>query len=246
MTPRSADQRRRPGFGAGIARWPYRVVAVDATTGPACSAPAQSFLDVGVELTCFADGTAALLCLSNEDPAAVLAPTEMRGVDFICFIETVIELSAVPILVGLTRDPSGQQRAYAALDLGARALVALPVGRDELSPLTQQFATRRPSSATAGAHQHITLDAQAHRVEVAGTAVNLSSIELATLRVLFDAAPNLVSKEELVEILSPERRLTVAYMTRVISRIRYKLGAAAPDQPHFIETVQSLGYRLRN
>ena len=246
MAVHTAEHPRRPVFHTGAARWPYRVVAVDAASGPASAVPAEALTDAGIELATFRDGTSALLCMSAEDPAAVLAPTEMVGVDFTCFIDAVLEFSAVPVIVGLTGAPGSQDRAYQALDKGARALIALPVEWEQLSALTQQFAGRRSSFAVPLTYNQFRMEPAAHRVEVDGHPVNLSPIEFAAMALLLERAPSLVPQEHFLGALSGDRPMTVGHLKRVISRLRARLASVAPDQPDFIETVRSCGYRLRS
>lgn len=245
MTARATDHRR-PVFGEGVARWPYRILAVDSTTGPASSVPADFLLDAGIEISPFADGASALICMSSEDPAAILVPTEMLGVDFTYFVETVTQLCSVPVIVGLTNEPGSQERAYQALEIGARALTVLPAGLEQLTSLTQQLGVRRSGFVTRSQHALVAIDPEAHRVEVDGKAVHLSAVELGALKVLVEAAPHVVLNQEFVRLLSANRPMTLDNLKRVISRVRVKLAAAAPDQPDLIETVRSLGYRLRS
>jgi DNA-binding response OmpR family regulator len=245
MAVHTAEHPRRPVFSTGAARWPYRVVAVDAASGPA-AVPAETLTDAGIELATFRDGASALLRMSAEDPAAILAPTEMLGVDFGYFIDSVLELSAVPVIVGLTGQPGSQHRAYQALDKGARALIALPAEREQLSALTQQFAGRRSSFAVPLTYRQFRMDPAAHRVEVDGHPVNLSPIEFAAMALMLERAPSLVPQEHFREVLSGDRPMTVGHLKRVISRLRARLASVAPDQPDFIETVRSCGYRLRS
>jgi len=242
----TADYPRRPVFRAGTARWPYRILAVDSATGPASAVSPAAFAEAGIELTAFRDGASALLCMSAEDPAAILAPTEMLGVDFACFIETVVEFSAVPVIVGLTSEPGSQERAYQALGKGARALIALPAEREQLTALAQQVAARRSAFTVPRSYKHLSMDPSAHRAEMDGVPVNLSPIEFRALALLLEFAPNLVSQENFVEALSSgEHRMTTHHVKRVISRLRARLAATAPDKPDLIETVRSCGYRLR-
>jgi len=246
VTTHVASYDRRPVFGAGTARWPYRVVAVDPAAGPGSTTSSPPLRDAGIEVVPFADGASALLCLSAQDPAAVLAPTEMLGVDFGYFVESVTELSSLPVIIGLTDDPGSHRRAYQALDQGARALVPLPAEREQLSTILHQLGLRRAEICTPRTHHAISLDPGAHRVEVAGVRVSLSPVEFAALAQLMALAPKVVSREEFAAVLYGDRELTSSHLNRIICHLRAKLGAAAPGQPDLIETVRFFGYRLRD
>jgi two-component system response regulator MtrA len=231
-------------FSAGLARWPYRVLAVEAASSVVALLSEDGLSDTGIELATFQDGASALMCMSAEDPAVVLAPTEMRGVDFLCFVETVLKFSTVPVIVGLTSDEGSTERAYEAIRRGAHGLIALPAEPNQILALTQRFAAPRSAFSAPRTFGPISLDPQAHRVEAGGAPVNLSVVEFAVLNRLMLAAPALVTKEELMEV--GDGRLTLSHLKSVISRVRAKLAAAAPDQPDCIETVRSFGYRLRS
>jgi hypothetical protein len=50
----------------------------------------------GIDLRPYADGPSALLGLMAEDPAAVLAPTDLIGVDFENFVRAIVAWSDIP------------------------------------------------------------------------------------------------------------------------------------------------------
>lgn len=231
-------------FSAGLARWPYRVLAVEAGSPVLPPLSEDGLSDAGIELTVFRDGASALMCMSTEDPAVVLAPTEIRGVDFLCFVETVLKFSTVPVIVGVTSDQGSQERAYEAIRRGAHGLIALPAEPNQILTLTQRFAAPRSAFSAPRTFGSISLDPQAHRVEAGGAPVSLSVVEFAVLERLMRAAPAMVAKEDLMEIDVGDGRLTLQHLRSVIYRLRGKLAAAAPDQPDCIEAVRPLGYRL--
>jgi DNA-binding response OmpR family regulator len=186
------------------------------------------------------------MCMSTEDPAVVFAPTEIPGVDFLCFVETVLKFSTVPVIVGLTSDRGSQERAYEAIRRGAHGLIALPAEPNQILALTQRFAPPRSAFSAPRTFGFISLDPPAHRVEASGAPVNLSVVEFAVLERMMLAAPALVTKEDLMEVDVGDGPLTLQHLRSVIYRLRAKLAAAAPDQPDCIEAVRPFGYRLRS
>jgi DNA-binding response OmpR family regulator len=246
MVVKLAHPDRRQIFSAGFARWPYRILTVEATTNPVSAVAADQLSDIGIEVVTFPDGASALMCMSAEDPAVVLAPTEIPGVDFHYFVETVLEFSTVPVIVGLTNAQGSKERAYEAMGRGAHGIIVLPAGLDQMFALTQRIAPPRSAFSAPRTFRSISMDAQAHRVEVSGVPVNLSLLEFAVLTRLMLAAPAVVTKDELMEVDVGDGQLTLNHLKSVISRLRTKLGDAAPDQPDSIETVRALGYRLRS
>lgn len=237
---------RRQIFSAGFARWPYRILAVEATTSPVSTVEADQLGDLGIELVTFSDGASALMCMSVEDPVVVLAPTEIPGVDFDYFVEAILKFSTIPVIVGLTSDQGSNERAAEAMRRGAHGLIALPAGLDQMCALTKRIASPRSAFSAPRTFGSISMDPQAYRVEVSGVPVNLSLVEFAVLTRLMLAAPGVAIKEELMEVEVGDGHLTHNHLKSVISRLRTKLAEAAPDQPDFIETVRALGYRLRS
>ena len=246
MAVQIAHDDRRHIFSAGVARWPYRILTVEATTSPVSAVDADQLSDVGIELATFRDGASALMCMSAEDPAVVLAPTEIPGVDFHYFIESILKFSTVPLIIGLTSDQGSKERAAEALRRGAHGLIALPAGLDQMCALTKRIAAPRSAFSAPRTFRSISMDPQAHRVEVNEIPVNLSLVEFAVLTRLMLAAPGVVTKDELIEVAVGDGKLTHNHLKSVISRLRAKLAEAATDQPDFIETVRALGYRLRS
>jgi DNA-binding response OmpR family regulator len=247
MSVNVAQPDRRHVFSAGLARWPYRILAIETSTSPVSALTGDELSDVGIELATFPDGASALMCMSVEDPAVVLAPTEIPGVDFHCFVDTILKFSTVPVIVGLTRDQGSRERAGEAIRRGAHGLIALPAGLDQMCALTKRIATPRSAFSAPRTFRFISVDPQAYRVEVSGVPINLSLVEFAVLRRLLQAAPAVVTKDELVEVdVVGNGKLTLNHLKRVIGRLRAKLAAAAPDQPDIIETVRAFGYRLRS
>jgi DNA-binding response OmpR family regulator len=236
---------RRQIYSAGLARWPYRILAVE-TGSPVSTVLEDRLSEAGVELSVFPDGASALMCMSTEDPAVVLAPTEIHGVDFLCFVETVLKLSTIPVIVGLTSDQGSTERAYEAMRRGAHGLMALPAEPGQIVALTQRFAAPRSAFSAPRTFGLISIDPQAHRVEVSGTPVNLSVVEFAVLNRLMVAAPAMVTKEDLMEVDVGDGHLTLQHLRSVIYRLRAKLTAAAPNQPECIEAVRPFGYRLQS
>ena len=85
----------------GAIRWPYRVVAVESPSGMLTRSGYDHLLANGIDLRPYADGPSALLGLMAEDPAAVLAPTDLIGVDFENFVRAIVAWSDIPVIVGL-------------------------------------------------------------------------------------------------------------------------------------------------
>jgi hypothetical protein len=124
MTSQAARNGALTSLGA--IRWPYRVVAVESPSRMLTRCSYDHLLTIGIDLRPYADGPSALLGLMAEAPAAVLAPTDLIGVDFGRFVQAIVAWSDIPVIVGPTNDEESHQRAFHGLGAGARGLVGLP------------------------------------------------------------------------------------------------------------------------
>lgn len=229
----------------GAIRWPYRVVAVESPSGMLTRSGYDHLLANGIDLRPYADGPSALLGLMAEDPAAVLAPTDLIGVDFENFVRAIVAWSDIPVIIGLTNGEESHQRAYRGLDAGARGLVGLPCNPDQLTSAVRHFGLTRTKSAAILHHGSVELDVQAHQVRVAGTAVRLTPREFELVKYLLAQAPRVVSAAEIAAVVGDEQHLVGPVRVRkYVQNLRRKLGEARPGQPAVLETVRGLGYRL--
>jgi DNA-binding winged helix-turn-helix (wHTH) protein/Tol biopolymer transport system component len=104
------------------------------------------------------------------------------------------------------------------------------------------------SSDRASPHEYrfddLTLDAWRRRVLRGSDSLPLSGLTFELLRVLVEAAPRVVSHDELTEkAWGPRRVVTPENLSQRIMVLRNALGDSA-DQPRYIEGVRGRGYRL--
>jgi DNA-binding response OmpR family regulator len=208
-------------------------------------ASADCLLSLGVELRVYADGASALVSVTEEDPAAILVPTDMEGVDFLRFVQVVVAKSDAPIIVGSGVDLESHNLAYQALDAGARTLIAAPFSPDQLALTIQQVDVRYRSSA-ALAHGPVTVDRDRHTVFVAGTPRYCSQREFLLLEHLLKVAPRVVSVDEIAMIIGQQQKhaVSAAQVRRCVQRLRRTLDAGRIGQPSLIENIHGSGYRL--
>ena len=121
MTSQAARSGALTSLGA--IRWPYRVIAVESPSGMLTPSCHDDLLATGIDLRPYADGASALLGLMAEDPAAVLAPTDLIGVEFRRFVRAIVAWSDIPVIIGLWNDEGSHQHAFHGLEAGARGLV---------------------------------------------------------------------------------------------------------------------------
>ena len=237
--------RGAPGAGPVTAatRWPYPLMSV-ASPSDLTRTSADCLLNLGVELHLYVDGASALVNLTDEDPAAVLVPTDVGGADLLCFVRAVVAKSDAPIIVGSGADPESYNLAYSALDAGARTLIAAPFSAEQLVLTISQVDVRyRPSSAAA--HGPLTLDRARHSVVVSGTPRSCSPREFLLLEHLLKVAPRVVSIDEIAVIIGQQPgKVNVTRVRRCVQRLRHTLDAGRAGQPSLIENIHGSGYRL--
>lgn len=231
----------------GSIRWPYRVIAVESPSGMLARSGYDHLLASGIDLRPYADGPSALLGLMAEDPAAVLAPTDLIGVDFRRFVRAIIAWSDIPVIIGLTNDEESHQRAFQGLDAGARGLVGLPFDPDQLTSAIRHLGLSRTESAATLQYGSIELDVKAHEVRVSGKAVHLAPREFAIVEYLLTEAPRVVAAAEIAAVIGDDQHVVAPMRVRkYVQNLRRKLGETRPGQPALLETVRGLGYRLIN
>ena len=241
------SQAARSGALTSLAaiRWPYRVIAVESPSQMLTRSSYDHLLTNGIDLRPYADGPSALLGLMAEDPAAVLAPTDLIGVDFERFVRAIVAWSDTPVIVGLTNDEESHQRAFHGLEAGARGLVGLPFNPEQLTSAIRHLGLTRTESAAVLHHGSVELDVQAHQVRVAGTAVRLTPREFELVKYLLAQAPRVVSAAEIAAVVGDDQHLVGPVRVRkYVQNLRRKLGETRPGQPAVLETVRGLGYRL--
>jgi TolB-like protein/DNA-binding winged helix-turn-helix (wHTH) protein len=90
----------------------------------------------------------------------------------------------------------------------------------------------------------LTLDVGQRRLCRGDETIALSKLTFALLRVLVEAAPNVVTHAELAEqVWGPRRVVTPENLAKRVMRLREALGDRA-DEPHYVEGLRGQGYRL--
>ena len=229
----------------GAIRWPYRVIAIESPSRMLTCCSPEHLLASGIDLRPYADGASALLALMAEDPAAVVAPTDLIGVDFLRFVRAIAAWSDIPVIIGVTDDEESHQRAFNGLEAGARGLLGLPFDSEQLTSTIRHLGLTRTASAAILHYGSIDVDLQAHTVQVSGTVVRLTPRELALVAYLLAEAPRVVSAAEIAAVIGADPQVvSPARVRKYVQNVRRKLNKARPGQPAVLENVRGLGYRL--
>lgn len=200
---------------------------------------------LGIELRRFPNGASALVNVLVEDPAAVLVPTDVEGVDLIAFVRAVTAVSDVPIVVGLGSGLDKDALAYSALSNGARTLIAAPFTPQQLSTTIRQVERGHTSTAQLLERGHIRVDRERHAVFVSGKPRYPSLREFILLERLLAAAPRIVTLEEFASVLGESRNDNgVLRVQKCLQRLRRILDAGQEGQPSIIQCVRGSGYRI--
>jgi len=187
-----------------------------------------------------ADGERADLLGHDERYDAVVLDLGLPKVDGLTLLRRWREAGqAMPVLV-LTARGSWHEKVQ-GMDGGADDYMAKPFRMEEL--LARLRALIRRSSGLSNPELRcgpLALDPRSGKVTLEGTEVKLTGHEFRVLSYLMHHCQRIVSQSELTEhIYSQDFDRDSNTVEVFIARLRRKLG------PAFIETVRSLGYRMK-
>ena len=187
-----------------------------------------------------ADGERADLLGHDERYDAVVLDLGLPKVDGLTLLRRWREAGqAMPVLV-LTARGSWHEKVQ-GIDGGADDYMAKPFRMEEL--LARLRALIRRSSGLSNPELRcglLALDPRSGKVTLEGTEVKLTGHEFRVLSYLMHHSQRIVSQSELTEhIYSQDFDRDSNTVEVFIARLRRKLG------PAFIETVRSLGYRMK-
>lgn len=145
---------------------------------------------------------------------------------------------SLPILILTARDATGDK--VSGLDAGADDYLVKPIDLDELSARIRAL-TRRSAGRAAPllVHGELAIDLAAHRVTLAGQAVELSGREFSLLHMLLENAGRVLSRSQLEQSLygwhdEPDSNALEVH----IHHLRKKLGS------ELIRTLRGVGYTI--
>jgi DNA-binding response OmpR family regulator len=150
----------------------------------------------------------------------------------------------MPILMVTARDTVSDK--ISALDAGADDYIVKPVDLGELfariRALLRRGSTPLPPVLEWGS---LRLDPSAYEVSYAHTPLHLTPKEYCLLELLLRHGPRLISRRAIIQHIWPTEETVEEDTVKVHLRsLRQKLKAAGAPE-NLIETVHSMGYRLR-
>ena len=195
-----------------------------------------------------ASGREALERAGSQRPDLILLDLtlpDVSGTDLCVKLKADPATQEIPVVMLTAR--SGEADRIAGFELGADDYVAKPFSVRELM-LRVDAVLRRRRRAPGEAQRRllkagpIEIDAEAFVVRVGGREVTLALLEYRLLCFLIEGAGRVRTREELLrKVWEYPRDSDSRTIETHVKRLRAKLGEAA----QLIETVRSVGYRIR-
>jgi two-component system response regulator RegX3 len=221
----------------------------------------------GYEVRVAADGAEGLRSFAEDPPDIVLLDVLLPGMHGTEVCRRMRQMAPVPIVMVSAID--SELDVVLGLELGAAGYVTKPFHLRELVARMQAILRRvapplvgRHGDARAGEAHHgvapdgiattrresgfggATIDFVRREVAVDGERVHLSRREFDLLAVLLSPARQVRTREELIDLLWPDRSLSDSRtLDTHIHRLRTKL-EPDPTTPRYIVTVRGVGFRI--
>ena len=187
------------------------------------------------------DPVAVARLIRAEKPRLVLLDLMLPGTDGIELMQTVPELSDLPVIFisGYGRD----ETIARALEAGAEDYVVKPFSPTELTARIRA-ALRRRSKPVPFVLGELAIDYDRRRVTVAGRAVTLTPTEYELLRALAQGAGRILTHEDLLRKVWAGRghgKVKPKIVRAYVKRLRHRLGDDAA-RPAWIVNERGVGY----
>jgi two-component system OmpR family response regulator len=189
-----------------------------------------------------ADGAAALAAIEREKPDLVLLDIVMPEMDGTEVCRRLRRSSTLPVIFLSSRDE--EMDRVLGLELGGDDYVTKPFSPREVVARVRAVLRRGqpPAAETTITRGRLTLDAERFEVAWDGARVDLTVTEFAILRALATAPGRVLTRDALMDVAYPDRRVVSdRTMDSHIRHIRQKFAALGADP---IGTVHGLGYRF--
>lgn len=196
----------------------------------------------GIEFVQAGDGGDGLRAFYLEHPDVVVLDLELPDTNGLAVLQTIRELSDVPI-VAVTEDDAGER--VRGLRAGADDCVTAPISDEEMSARIEALLrrARRPGQEAPAVlnDDFVKIDHARHRVEVLGVEVGLTPIEFRMLSSFATNPGRVLGHDQLLDMVWGDRIRDRDEVKLYVCYLRRKLGDAAGLDP--VETVRGVGYR---
>ena len=196
-----------------------------------------------IALIAVGDGATGLKAFYAEHPDLIVLDAGNPDVDGWAVLETIRELSDVPVLM-LTAPDLAADRVR-GLRAGADDCVPVQFGGAEIQARIEALLRRPRGNApvTVLDDEFVHVDRARHRVEVLGAEVELTPTEFRMLATFAEHPGQVLGHRQLLELVWGDAIRELDEVKLYVSYLRRKLAAAARVNP--VETVRGVGYRYR-
>jgi len=193
-----------------------------------------------------ASGREALKLLYDVRPQLIVLDVTMPDLDGWATLERVRDVTEVPVLMLTAR--GAELEKVRGLTSGADDYVTKPFGRQELLARVEALLRRSGGVGVPAREAYddgvIALDMARARVEVCGTEVALTPLELRLLHTFIRNPDLVLSRDQLLELVWGAQPGVGADQVKLyVGYLRRKIGPALGDTPDPIQTVRGFGYR---
>lgn len=196
-------------------------------------------------------GTEALMCVENEKWHMILLDLMIPGISGEEVILKIREITNAPIIVVSAK--TTKKTKLELLEKGADDFICKPFDPDDLvarvnSNLRRylEFSIDQEKKSEILSYKDITLNIESKIVKVGQVLITLTAREFAILELLLTNPNKVYSKSNIFESIWGEEFLGDDNTVNVhVSRLRNKLSSASSNNEDYIETIWSMGYKLR-
>ncbi|NLW46743.1 MAG: response regulator transcription factor [Firmicutes bacterium] len=203
----------------------------------------------GFEVVAATDGEAGLKLAETGNFDLILLDLMLPGIDGLEICRTLRKQSEIPIIMLTAKE--GEIDRVLGLELGADDYITKPFSMRELLARVKAVLKRMGAGAEPVSQGQmincdgLKIDLLGHEVSVNGDAVNLSSKEFELLRVLATHPGQVLTREQLLDLVWGNDYFGDTRTVDVHIRwLREKI-EADPGDPQFILTVRGTGYKFK-
>lgn len=200
----------------------------------------QALAKEGFVVNAVGSGEAAVYVIQNETPDMVILDIGLPDIDGLTVLKKIRpKHRSLPVLLLTARDTLDDK--ISGLDSGADDYMTKPFDIQELiarlKVIERRLTSVQSGKVTIGL---VSLDINAHTVEVDGTALDLSKREYMLLKAMMETPKKIHSRENLeAQLYSWGEEVSSNTVEVHIHHLRKKLGI------DFIKTIRGIGYTIK-
>ena len=178
----------------------------------------------------------------DNDPALILLDLMLPGKDGLEICKEIRMFSDVPIIMVTARVEEIDR--LLGLELGADDYICKPFSPREVTARVK--AVLRRGAVKTASSKVVEIDPERYAARVCGRALDLTAVEFQLLRILFEKAGRIYSRDQLMEHIYTDQRIVCdRTIDSHIKKLRKKISTAAPDL-EIIRSVYGVGYKYES